>query len=250
MEVVDFSEAERSGFILAFAKFRCKRGDSRTQDQLLADGAKLLKGCEQHFHNAVTRIKRIGSIIPVEDEKKFKNLAMKLCSVPNQEGFEAIAHRIVKKWPRTSTWLAWWTRESHASMIFKSQQIMDAEVWDSIPGSTNAEEAMHWKLYSGAGRNHDVIEGFEGLLSMADYYKRLNDAALGELLNHLSLFPSQIYKFQLVLQPAMDVQNYGNYMLRQLGVLSHLVQPSQLYPVARKMMVALQIHDKNFIVQI
>ncbi|SJL14811.1 uncharacterized protein ARMOST_18282 [Armillaria ostoyae] len=177
-QVVDFSEAERSGYILAFAKFRCKQGDSRTQDQLLADGAKLLKGCEQHFHNAVTRIKRISSIIPVEDEKKFKKLALKLCSVLNQEGFEAIAHRIVKKWPRTSTWLAWWTRESHASMIFKSQQIMDAEVWDSIPGSTNAEEAMHWKLYSGAGHNHDVIEGFEGLLSMADYYERLNDAAL------------------------------------------------------------------------
>ncbi|PBK65063.1 hypothetical protein ARMSODRAFT_892158, partial [Armillaria solidipes] len=62
-QVVDFSEAERSGYILAFAKFRHKQGDSRTQDQLLADGAKLLKGCEQHFRNAVTHIKRIGSII-------------------------------------------------------------------------------------------------------------------------------------------------------------------------------------------
>ncbi|KAK0438725.1 uncharacterized protein EV420DRAFT_1651313 [Desarmillaria tabescens] len=177
-QVIDFSEAERSGYLLAFAKFRIKHGDSRTQDQLLTDGAKLLKGCEQHFRNAVTCIKHISSIIPVEDEKKFKKLVMKLCSVPNQEEFEAIAHCIVKKWLHTSTWLAWWTRESHASMIFKLQQIMDVEVWDSIPGSMNAEETMHWKLYSGAGCDHDVIKGFEGLLSIANYYERLNEAAL------------------------------------------------------------------------
>ncbi len=124
-------------------------------------------------------------------------------------------------------------------MIFKSQQIMDAEVWDSIPGSTNAEEAMHWKLYSGAGHNHDVIEGFEGLFSMADYYERLNDAALGESLNHFSPFCAHIRKFQLVLQPAMDVWNHGNFMQRQLGTLSHLVHPSLLSLVARKTMAAL-----------
>ncbi|KAK0201339.1 hypothetical protein DFS33DRAFT_1276243 [Desarmillaria ectypa] len=145
LQVVDFSEGERSGYLLAFAKFCIKQGDSRTQEQLLGDGAKLLKG--------FTVIKRIGSIIPVQDESKFKKLAMKLFSVPDQEEFKAVAHLI-------------------------SQQIMDAKVWDSIPGSTNAEEAMHWKLYSGVGCNHDVIEGFEGLLSMANYYERLKKAAL------------------------------------------------------------------------
>ncbi|KAK0213455.1 hypothetical protein DFS33DRAFT_1377944 [Desarmillaria ectypa] len=102
-QVVDFSEAECSGYLLAFSKFRIRQDDSRTQKQLLADGAKLLKGYEQHFHNAVTHIKRIGSIIPVQDESKFKKLTMKLFSVPDQEEFEAVAHLIVNKWPHTST---------------------------------------------------------------------------------------------------------------------------------------------------
>ncbi|KAF9006826.1 hypothetical protein BDZ89DRAFT_893388, partial [Hymenopellis radicata] len=62
--VMDFSDAERRGFILALVRFLKRRWkDQRSDAELtkLAEG--LLKGCEQHFKNACTRIKKISSVI-------------------------------------------------------------------------------------------------------------------------------------------------------------------------------------------
>jgi len=43
--------------------------------------------------------------------------------------------------------MEWWMRPAHASMLFHSDKKMDIEIWDSIPKTTNAQEAMHWKIY-------------------------------------------------------------------------------------------------------
>ncbi|KAF8059495.1 hypothetical protein FPV67DRAFT_1362049, partial [Lyophyllum atratum] len=53
---------------------------------------------------------------------------------------------------------------------------MDPDVWNSIPETTNAEEAMHWKLYRACGRDHSFMEGLASLYSVADYYERLYHA--------------------------------------------------------------------------
>jgi hypothetical protein len=49
---------------------------------------------------------------------------------------------------------------------------MDIAIWDAIPTTTNAEEAMHWKLYAARGRNHLFMEGLRALYSVAAYYER------------------------------------------------------------------------------
>ncbi|KAI9057625.1 hypothetical protein FKP32DRAFT_1583394, partial [Trametes sanguinea] len=61
--VVDFSEAERSGFIHAFIDFWHHEGTTRTADDLRGSAQQLLKGCQQHFRAGVTRLKRTGGII-------------------------------------------------------------------------------------------------------------------------------------------------------------------------------------------
>ena len=45
---------------------------------------------------------------------------------------------------------------AHASMLFESEREMDVEIWESIPKTTNAEEVMHWKLYSGVAEIMDL----------------------------------------------------------------------------------------------
>jgi hypothetical protein len=50
-------------------------------------------------------------------------------------------------------------RESHASMLFLLQRKMDPDLWEAIPETMNAEEAMHWKMYSAAGHDHEFLEG-------------------------------------------------------------------------------------------
>ena len=47
--MMDFSEAEQLGFILAFVEFWNLRADSRTDEELSATAGHLLRGCEEHF---------------------------------------------------------------------------------------------------------------------------------------------------------------------------------------------------------
>ncbi|RPD52543.1 hypothetical protein L226DRAFT_433390, partial [Lentinus tigrinus ALCF2SS1-7] len=62
--VVDFSEAERNGFIDAFIEFRQNEGTTRSVDDLRSSAQGLLRGCRQHFNSGVTRLSRIGGVIP------------------------------------------------------------------------------------------------------------------------------------------------------------------------------------------
>ena len=57
---------------------------------------------------------------------------------------------------------------------------MDIEIWDSIPKTTNAQEAMHWKLYCMCRYDHHFLEGMYALFGVAEYYKRLMDAISSE----------------------------------------------------------------------
>jgi hypothetical protein len=57
---------------------------------------------------------------------------------------------------------------------------MSEHIWSSIPETTNAEEAMHWKLYSAVGRNHTFLGGLQALYKIAEYYERLVSNTLGK----------------------------------------------------------------------
>ncbi len=39
-------------------------------------------------------------------------------------------------------------RDAPASMLFISHRKMDPALWDELPDSTNAEEAMHAKIHT------------------------------------------------------------------------------------------------------
>lgn len=64
-------------------------------------------------------------------------------------------------------------------MLFESQRRMDAVLWNSLPNTTNAEEAMHFKIYSAVGRNHALMEGIFSLLAFVRHYDQLLASAQG-----------------------------------------------------------------------
>jgi hypothetical protein len=180
---MDFSEAERNGFINGFTSFWLGReDDDRSESDLREAARRVLRGCKEHFRAGVTRLSRINGVIPPATREIFVSRALELVSTPTSEEFLEYARLIIRDFPETATWLAWWLRPAHASMLFESQKVMDPKIWESIPDTTNAEEAMNWKLYSAAGRNHDFFNGLNGLYAVGVYYTNLYSAHTRKLL--------------------------------------------------------------------
>lgn len=184
LQVMDFSEAERNGFIEGFVTFWTNRGDdTRSEADLREDASRLLRGCREHFRAGVTRLSRISGVIPPEKRDAFVQRAVGLLLVPTEDEFSLRAKLILRDFPKTASWLNWWIRPAHASMLFDAHRKMDITIWDSIPDTTNAEEAMNWKLYAAAGRNHALMEGLHSLYAVAAYYERLYRETLSKSLH-------------------------------------------------------------------
>ena len=104
-----------------------------------------MKGCQQHFRSGVTRLARIGGVVPVGQEQRFRRLTARLIEAPDLDTFYDTADTILRDFKSVKPWLQWWMREEHATMLFESQRRMDPILWKSLPNTTNAEEAMHFK---------------------------------------------------------------------------------------------------------
>jgi hypothetical protein len=172
LKVVDFSLAERNGFISAFVEFwRHWEPNGRTVAELRKIGSKLLKGCVQHFRNQIARVKKISGVVDPSQTDVFENYAKKLLKCTSVPEFTAHANEFIRTFPKAESWIRWWMHPPHARMLFPCYRIMDLELWNSLPGTKNPEEAMHWKLYAALGRHLALLEGLKALVAFAEYYR-------------------------------------------------------------------------------
>ncbi|KAJ7474341.1 hypothetical protein FB451DRAFT_1467183 [Mycena latifolia] len=172
--VVDFSDAERLGFIQAFVTFWLRRKDDhRTEKELRKDGGALLKGCQQHSRAQVNRIKKISAVVHPGLREAFVNQAMSLIEATDYPDFMERVELLVKQFPKVEGWVGWWARECHAKMLFKPFREMPVQEWDSIPNTTNPAESQHFKIYSALGKKHQLIPGLRGLHQLAQHYELL-----------------------------------------------------------------------------
>ncbi|KAF5319355.1 hypothetical protein D9619_008890 [Psilocybe cf. subviscida] len=112
-----------------------------TEEELYAAGEALLQACLQHFEEHVKRgLLKCGN---------------------SEEFLERVA--VIGRWYR---------QPSHAQMLFESERRMDPDIWDSIPSTTNAEEAMHWTLYCGFGQKHEFFTGLCALARFIQHIKK------------------------------------------------------------------------------
>jgi hypothetical protein len=175
---MDFSEAERSGFTRGFIEFYTARpNNTRNRQELQVAAEHLLKGCREHYRAGFTRISRISGAVPPGMADEFKKRALTLLDLLTSEEFISQAALLVRDFPKLGSWMEWWVRPVHASMLFESERKMDIELWQSLPSDNNAEEAMHWKLYKACGRDHEFLEGMYALFAFAVHYERLFEAA-------------------------------------------------------------------------
>ncbi|KAJ3554223.1 hypothetical protein NP233_g12468 [Leucocoprinus birnbaumii] len=151
LHVVDFSHAQRNGFIQAYAEL-CHRycqelSNACDEQQILDDGASLLKGCQQHFAAAVKRVANNGGLASIEDVGKSDHLRVKL----------------TKKWPKAAVFFAFWATGPAAKMLSAVHSSMPKEVRDTLPNTTNAQEALHWLFYRAVELGHSLLSGLAAL---------------------------------------------------------------------------------------
>ncbi|KAJ7576076.1 hypothetical protein C8J56DRAFT_1062520 [Mycena floridula] len=142
--IVDFSQAQRKGFILAFIQFWLgQTSNTRSPAQLAKDAVKLIKGCTQHFRSGVTRVSRISGVIAPDQRDNFIHRSHALLNVDTPATLYEQQDEIVRLFPKTLPFFKWWLWKEIAMMLFKSVREMNPSLWNSLPDTTNAGESMN-----------------------------------------------------------------------------------------------------------
>jgi hypothetical protein len=180
MKVVDHSNAQKKGYIMAFADVALEQpGETRSKAELVKIARNFLKGCEFHFDEAVRRVASVSEFVPSLSKDEFLTCIDLLKTTETVKDFKKMAARIHKQWPGIVGWIEYWERPENARMIFKAYRSMDQSLWDSMPNTTNAEEAQHFWIAQAVGTRLGFIEGLEGLARVAEYYTSRVEAAQG-----------------------------------------------------------------------
>ncbi|KAJ7754779.1 hypothetical protein B0H16DRAFT_1886485 [Mycena metata] len=170
-QILDFSSAQRNGFISAFVEFMCSRipGWSTLSEQsrraeasaLRTRAEALIKGCFIHWKRSLHKIKQV---IGAQHLFRFEALINVLESEHSTavEFFEAV-ELIRAEFAEVRPWLSWWILPGNGSMIFPAMQKMPAELRARLPNSTNASESGHWLLYRAVGQGFDLWDGVRRL---------------------------------------------------------------------------------------
>jgi hypothetical protein len=116
-----------------------------------------------HWEQSLTRIKKIHTIVPPYMVQTFEKLCSSISSCSSQTEYNDSINQIVNLFPKAKRWIAWWSRESIACLIFKSQMKMSEELCDKLPRTNNGIEAMHSYLYKISDDNHSIYNGFSCL---------------------------------------------------------------------------------------
>ncbi|KAJ6451165.1 hypothetical protein C8R45DRAFT_946379 [Mycena sanguinolenta] len=169
--VLDFSAAQRNGFIDAFVDFMCARipGWSTLSEQSRAAEAAnlrtraeaLIQGCIVHWKRSLHKIKQTVSN---QFLFRFEHLVGILeASRTTPAEFIQAVESILTEFPEVRPWLSWWILPGNGSMIFPAMRTMPADLLAKLHHSTNAAESGHWLLYCSVGSGFDLFEGIRRL---------------------------------------------------------------------------------------
>ncbi|EFP75099.2 uncharacterized protein PGTG_01692 [Puccinia graminis f. sp. tritici CRL 75-36-700-3] len=151
--IVDFSAAQREGFVTAYWEVFGMCDKKVVLDKL--------QGCHEHYRAQVTRVKRNRHVVMADDEASsvFQTMCMDLIKQPaegdtsHEEKIDAIRRRF----PKAKRWLDWWTMADVEAMLFPSRRpkLEDAPEDQHRPTkTTNAQESLH-RLYYMLSYVHD-----------------------------------------------------------------------------------------------
>ncbi|EPQ53046.1 hypothetical protein GLOTRDRAFT_122355 [Gloeophyllum trabeum ATCC 11539] len=139
------------------------------QEHLFQEASEYEKGCERHFLNSGSRMKKISAAIAPDKVETFDRcIHTMLSSSTTAVEFDDTVHELRETFPRITKWLDWWLRPSVAKMIFPVRRVMASELSSEMPATSNPVETQHFLLHHATGSDQDMIPGIEKI------YKHVN----------------------------------------------------------------------------
>jgi hypothetical protein len=192
VQVMDFSAAQRAahaeeyadaiiGTMPAFSQL--DRAAQDLQRKLLVEEAQAAQvGCDLHFARSAVRVKKNGALVPPELVDTFDGAIRRMLSKSTtREGFAETVTMLKTTFPRIVGWVNWWLRPAIASMIFPALSVVDPELADKVPSTTNAIEHQHSLLHHATGTDMDLVQGAENIWLHVRELEKQYDAIKGNI---------------------------------------------------------------------
>ncbi|KAJ7580081.1 hypothetical protein C8J56DRAFT_795609 [Mycena floridula] len=178
---MDFSAAQKKAHATEFAATVVNRENPfldydehmKECEKLIKAATEYQKGCEFHFSESTTRIRRT---IPAVELPLFNELVHTLQHSEKLKEYNQAVKTFIASFPDQKGWLIWWLQENVARTIFAAKRAMAPKLASMIPNTTNPIENQHSLLHHATGTKHGLIEGFEDMYLFVDEIETRYDA--------------------------------------------------------------------------
>ncbi|EGG12243.1 uncharacterized protein MELLADRAFT_89278 [Melampsora larici-populina 98AG31] len=151
-QVVDFSTAQKKGFVSAYMKVFNEYDPAKALSKL--------KGCHEHYRQSITRVKKNRNIVDAS-RVKFDQMA--------------------RLFPKSKAWVDWWNTSDIHSMLFCGRERLPLDdpplpdedpLMAEVPDTTNGQESMHRQYYILTSGHCTIVQGFVQLLLFTESLKK------------------------------------------------------------------------------
>ncbi|KAE8267185.1 hypothetical protein A4X09_0g5167 [Tilletia walkeri] len=175
---VDFSQAQRAGFVSAYVRWRSALGAMQgltseaaraaEKEEYALSGATLLKGCLFHFRQSVQRVQGNGNFVPKNKQDVFEKLIRGMLNAKSKDPITDYAAQLFDEFPGCYDWLTWWLSCDTAAMLFPGLTKMPLSRWKNLASSISALENLHSIYYLCWRTNMDLMCGLQCLQELAE----------------------------------------------------------------------------------
>ncbi|KAE8223949.1 hypothetical protein CF326_g8114 [Tilletia indica] len=145
---VDFSQAQRAGFVSAYVRWRSALG--------------AMQGL------TMQRVQGNGNFVPKNKQDVFEKLIRGMLNAKSKDPITDYAAQLFDEFPGCYDWLTWWLSCDTAAMLFPGLTKMPLSRWKNLASSISALENLHSIYYLCWRTNMDLMCGLQCLQELAE----------------------------------------------------------------------------------